>query len=244
MKASPEQQRILLDIQRLDTEIARLERKRSQLPEHERIAALDAKQPELREAFMSAQRNLEDVELEQQRLDADVSLVKERLHKDEAKLAASTSGKEATALQHEIETVNVRAAQLEEMQFHVLERLDELQQLFAEAEQALSENAEDRARTAQQRDEHLAELGAEKTQLQGEREQLVAAISAELYELYEEIRQRYGIGAALLRGNISEGSNMALTDSDLAEIRETPADEVVFCRDSGCILIRTDVSQQ
>lgn len=242
MKAPPEQQRTLLDIQRLDTELARVARKVEQLPERAIIRELDDQEPALKDAFMQAQRELEDAELEQQRLDTDLALVKERLHRDEAKLDQSVSGKEATALQHEIETVSNRAAQLEDMQFHLLERLDEIQQQFQQAETQLREHAESREQAVSLRDSRLAELEREAAAIREERATKVSQISPELYDVYESTRQRYGIGAALLRGNISEGSNMALTDSDLAQIRETPADELVFCRDSGCILIRTNES--
>jgi predicted nucleic acid-binding Zn-ribbon protein len=60
-----------------------------------------------------------------------------------------------------------------------------------------------------------------------------------LVELYERQRERYGIGASHLRAGISSASGVALTESDLQKIRETPEDTVVLCPDSNAILVRT-----
>jgi predicted nucleic acid-binding Zn-ribbon protein len=51
-----------------------------------------------------------------------------------------------------------------------------------------------------------------------------------------------GNAAALLRARTCSGCTMTLTGSDLEAVRNSPADEVVFCPDCGAILVRTEES--
>ncbi len=242
MKATPEQQLRLLDIQELDTELLRLDRREQQLPQREELERISTSIARTRDEFMDAQRQLEDTQLEMRRLEDDVSTVKQRLHRDEAKLDESTSGKEATALSHELETLNQRASQLEEMQFIVMEKLDEEQRLFDSLKAALDQLSEQRLNVQAQLERELTDIGAVRRDFTQRREDITDSLPGDLVDLYEQTRERYGIGAARLRGNISEGSNMALTDADLVELRNTDPNEVVFCQASGCILVRTKES--
>lgn len=242
MKAAPEQQRKLLELQAFDTELIRLARREAQLPERAKLDQIASEHAATRDEFMARQRALEDTQLEMQRLDADVALVMERLHRDESKLDSSTSGKEASALTHELESLKAREQQLEEVQFVVMERHEAEQQAFAEAEAKLQELHDARLNVQAALDEATAQIAEERSKIGVSREVIASSLPTDLLELYEETRERYGIGAALLRGKISEGSNMALTDADLVEIRETNPNEVVFCQASGCILVRTEES--
>ncbi|MBN9612301.1 MAG: hypothetical protein J0H64_02335, partial [Actinobacteria bacterium] len=67
---------------------------------------------------------------------------------------------------------------------------------------------------------------------------LAAETQGDLLDLYETTRARIGIGAARLRGNVSEASNMALAPAELTDILAAPTDEVVFCPQTGAILVR------
>lgn len=242
MKASPEQQFLLLDLQAFDTELVRLNRREAQLPQRATLDQIAAEIAQTRDAFMAAQRTLEDSQLEMQRLEADVALVKQRLHRDESKLEESTSGKEASALTHELESLNSRASQLEEMQFIVMQRLEVEQQAFDETEAKLAELDAQRLAAQAELEREITEIAENRSKIGEQRAKLAGSLATDLLELYEQTRERYGIGAAMLRGKISEGSNMELTDSDLAELRETDPNEVVFCQVSGCILVRTKES--
>lgn len=239
MKATPEHQLALLEVQELDTELVRLSRRDAQLPQRSQLDDIAATVSRTRDEFMDAQRMLEDTQLEMQRLEADVATVKQRLHRDESKLNESTSGKEATALTHELETLNQRSLQLEEMQFVVMERLDEQQQAFDAAKLTLNDLNEQRLSVQAELERELTEISALRAEIAQNRQNIVSGLPGELVDLYDQTRERYGIGAARLRGNISEGSNMALTDADLVELRNTDPNEVVFCQASGCILVRT-----
>lgn len=242
MKASPRQQRLLLDLQELDNTSARLRRKRDQIPERAQHAALEADYLEAKQQFMAAQRELDGQQAELGRVESDVKLVNDRRDRDNERLATNVSSKEALALQSELETLARRKSELEDREFAVLEQLEETQAAFDAARGQLETLSETRARLAQAIAQTENEIDADLRRNAVERDGLAAELQRDVLELYEETRARGGLGAARLRGNVSEGSNMELAPGDLAEIRSAAPDTIMFCPDSGAILVRAEVN--
>ncbi|MFT4233283.1 MAG: hypothetical protein QM606_10980 [Leucobacter sp.] len=240
MKASPRQQRLLLDLQQLDHTIAQLRRKRAVLPERAELAGLADETAEARDRFMAAQRELDAQNAELERVEADVELVRQRRERDEQLLAVSTSSKEAQALQGELETLARRKGDLEDRELGIMEVQERAQAEFAEAERLLAGVDERRSAIQGRLDEAEQRLDRELASQIEERAGKAAEIQRDLVELYEELRGRLGIGAARLRGNVSEASNMALAPAELSDIRAAAPDEVVFCPGTGAILVRVD----
>jgi predicted nucleic acid-binding Zn-ribbon protein len=85
----------------------------------------------------------------------------------------------------------------------------------------------------------IGEVEAEKQAVQAQRVELAASFDAGLLGLYERTLAKRGVGAARLFHGTSEGSGMQLSPGDLADIRKAAEDEIVFCPDSGCILVRS-----
>jgi predicted nucleic acid-binding Zn-ribbon protein len=83
------------------------------------------------------------------------------------------------------------------------------------------------------------ELEADRAEVVANRETIAATVPADLLALYERQRDRYGVGASLLRGGVSSASGVALTGSDLAAVRAAAEDDVVLCPDSNAVLVRT-----
>lgn len=240
MKASPRQQQLLLDLQELDTRGARLRRQRQQIPERADYAALDGDHAAARERFMESQRNLDAQQAEIERIEADVQLVVDRRARDEQLLAASTAAKEAQALQGELEVLTRRQGELEDRELEAMEAIEETQAGFAEAEGALASIEERRGELRSRIASEEERIDAEIARTEREREGLAAELQRDVLDLYEETRARTGLGAARLRGDVSEGSNMTLAPGELASIRAAAPDEIVFCPGSGAILVRTE----
>lgn len=238
MKASPRQQRLLLDLQSLDTAAARLRHRRTQLPERAELAGMQAEIAVARDAYMALQRELDGQRAEIERVESDVEMVRQRRERDNTLLAASTSSKEAQALQGELDTLQRRQGELEDRELELMEGHEVTQASFDEAAAVLAGVDERRAGFERAIAEAERAIDAEIAANAEERAGLAAEIQRDLLGLYEETRSRGGLGAARLRGNVSEGSNMALAPAELAEIRATAPDEIVFCPGSGAILVR------
>ncbi|GAB2551899.1 zinc ribbon domain-containing protein [Leucobacter ruminantium] len=238
MKASPRQQLLLLDLQDLDTGIARLRRRRQTLPERAELDALASEIAEARERFMEAQRDLDTQRAEIERIEADVRLVRQRRERDEQLIAVSTSSKEAQALQQELDTLARRLSDLEDRELEVMEIQETAQAAFDEAERVLSGVDGRRAAIQAKIDDAEAAIDRDLAAQTEERAGLAAEVQRDLLDLYEELRGRIGIGAARLRGNVSEASNMSLAPAELGDILAAAPDELVFCPGTGAILVR------
>ncbi|MGI8394009.1 zinc ribbon domain-containing protein [Leucobacter sp. W1038] len=240
MKASPRQQSLLLDLQDHDNLVARLRRKRTQLPERQELAALQGELSEAKTEFMAVQRQLDAQNAHISRLENDVETVRQRRRRDADLLSASTSSKEAQSLQGEIDTLEKRQGVLEERELDLMQASEETQARYDAAFEVLARVDERRAELTANLLEAERAIDAEIVAATEERAGIAAELQRDLLDLYENLRQRGGVGAARLRGNVSEGSNMALAPAELQEIRSAGPDELVFCPGSGAILIRVD----
>ncbi|MGK0740520.1 zinc ribbon domain-containing protein [Leucobacter sp. Z1108] len=240
MKASPRQQSLLLDLQDHDNLVARLRRKRTQLPERQELAALQGELSEAKTEFMAVQRELDAQNADISRLENDVETVRQRRRRDADLLSASTSSKEAQSLQGEIDTLEKRQGVLEERELDLMQASEETQARYDAASELLARVDERRAELTANLLEAERAIDAEIVAATEERAGIAAELQRDLLDLYENLRQRGGVGAARLRGNVSEGSNMALAPAELQEIRSAAPDELVFCPGSGAILIRVD----
>ncbi|MEV4734985.1 MULTISPECIES: zinc ribbon domain-containing protein [unclassified Microbacterium] len=241
MNASPEHQRILLDVADLDRRIAQAERARTKPSQAARITELVAiRQEQLRE-LTALTGTRDDVRTELTRLESDVALVEQRRARDADRLAAATNPKEAQALEHEIASLIRRQSDLEDAQLDVMGRMEDADAAVA-AQQALLDTttSEGSALTAQAKADVAAatDLGA---QLARDREAVTATIPAPLLAEYTR-RAANSAGAALLTRGTCEGCRILLPGTDIAEIRRAAEDAVVSCPECGCILVRTEES--
>lgn len=238
MKATPAQQLRLLELQSLDTTLARLQRRRKQLPERAPLAALQGDLATAKNQYMTVQRELDVQSADIARVEDDVETVRARRERDDQLLTATSSSKEIQALQSELETLLRRQSELEDRQLELMEVNEATQARMVEASEQLAgiDTRREELTTAIVESEQL--IDAETALTREERAGLAAEIQRDLLEIYEETRARTGIGAARLRGNVSEGSNMALAPSELSGIRAAALDEIIFCPGSGAILIR------
>lgn len=239
MKADPADQAKLLGLADIDMSLARNHSSRTKLPESQLVENLEAQLVQSRSATRDALSAVDELQAEVTRAESDVQLVEQRLSRDTERLEQSSSVKDVQGLQHEIDTLRERLSVLEEVELEVMERLELAQKTLAEAEAETQRLEAELSVGITQRDTALADLDAETTALEASRASLVAELPADLVELYERQRQRYGVGASLLRAGISSASGVKLTESDLAEVRKAAEDDVVLCPDSNAILVRT-----
>ncbi len=241
MKATPADQRVLLDIADLDRRIAQADRARTHPSQAGRINELVAiRQDQLRElTTLTGVRD--DARAELTRIESDVVIVEQRRARDAERLAVATDPKQAQALEHELASLARRQSDLEDAQLEVMSRVEEAE-AAVDAQQALLDitTAEGASLTAAGKADvaAAAELGV---QLARDRAAVAETIPADLLAEYTR-RATNNTGAALLTRGTCEGCRIVLPGSDLAEIRRAPDDEVVSCPECGCILVRTEES--
>lgn len=243
MKADPQVQRRLLDLQAIDTALAQLAHRRRSLPERAELEALARELSALEDERVRAQVAVDDLDRDIARLEKDVDQVRARKSKDEARLAAGSGpARELEALQHELASLNRRQSDLEDAELELMEQRETAQGVLDGIERRMAEARDRRAATEQRRDDSLAEIGKEEEFKRTARQPLANDLPADLVKLYDKIREDTGLGAALLTAGRCGGCRLELSGADLARIRKAEADDVVRCEECRRIMVRTNES--
>lgn len=242
LKASPDDQAKLLDLQALDTKLAQLDHRATSLPELAVLRELSTQAETLRRTLSTQTGVLEDVRLELTRVESDVAVVEARIARDAGRLQSSSSVKDVAALEQELGMLRRRLDDLEEIQLAVMERVDDQQAIVDATSEQLDDLRSRIAFVESERDAALASLAADRAVTAAGRSTIEATVPADLLALYEKQRARYGTGASLLRGGVSVASGVKLLENELQAIRSAAPDDVIMCASSEAILVRTGES--
>jgi len=239
MKASPSDQRQILDIQRHDLALTALAHKLATLPEIAALSAATVKSNNTRDLRIAAETELSDVTRELKRAEGDVEQVVIRLQKDEARLNSGTgTPKELESLQHEVISLNARRSELEEVELEVMLRVDGIKLRIDELKALEATLATEIAELTDRKNVVSLALESESVQLKTERAVTVTSVDKEIYDLYEKIRSSGGAGAAALLGGQCLGCNLTINSVDLKRMLDSAEDEVIRCEECRCILVR------
>jgi uncharacterized protein len=241
VKADPDAQRRLLDLQAIDTALAQLAHRRRTLPEIAELDRLARELSALEDERIRAQVAVDDLDRDIARLEKDVDQVRGRKSKDQARLDTGRGpARELEALQHEMVSLNRRQTELEDAELELMEQREQAQATVDEVAGRLTAARDRRDEASRRRDEKLAELTKDEEFRASGRAPLVADLPADLVALYDRIRESSaGIGAALLRSGRCEGCRIELSGADRARVRAAAPDEVVRCEECRRILVRT-----
>ncbi|HEV7898729.1 MAG TPA: C4-type zinc ribbon domain-containing protein [Planosporangium sp.] len=243
MKADPQAQRRLLDLQAIDTSLAQLAHRRKTLPEYAELDRLARELSALEDERVRVQVGVDDLDRDIARLEKDVDQVRVRAAKDQARLDVGTGpARELQALQHELETLARRQGELEDAELELMEQRESAQGILDEVGQRLSVTRDKRAEAERRRDEALSEIGRDEEFRRSGRAPLVTDLPPDLVQLYERIREQSAMGAALLRSGRCGGCRLDLSGSERSRLKAAPADEVARCEECGRIMVRTEES--
>lgn len=242
MKAAPDDQLRLLEVQDLDATIDRLEHRRATLPEHAEIAQLEERKAALGDDVVRAETADSDLGREQAKVDTDVEQVRARMERDQKRLDAGQVGspKELENLQSEIESLHRRQTELEDAELEVMEQREEVQRRLSALKEELTGIEASLSDAAGRRDAALDEIAAEMEKAAAQRAETSATLPADLLDLYDKLRvSSAGVGAASLHRGQCQGCHLQLNTTDLNRIRDAEPDEVVRCEECRRILVRT-----
>lgn len=239
MKAAPEAQRRLLDLQAVDTALNQLKHRRKSLPELAEIDTVAREISALEDERVRAQVAVDDLDRDITRYEKDIEQVRTRKERDQKRLDSGGALKEIEGLQHELATLNRRQSELEDAELELMEQREAAQSALDEIKGRLGAAVEKRSAAEARRDEALGDIAKEldfKTQSRGP---LAADLPQDLVTLYDKIREESGLGAALFRAGRCGGCRIELYGADLARVKAAAADEVVRCEECRRIMVRT-----
>jgi uncharacterized protein len=242
VKASPESQRRLLDLQAIDIALAQLAHRRRSLPELAEIDTVARELSALEDERIRAQVAVDDLDRDIARFEKDIEQVRARKDRDKARLDAGAAVREIEGLQHELATLSRRQSELEDAELELMEQREAAEQELNAVQGRLTAAGERRSAAEARRDATYAEIDKEKEFKTSARVPLAADLPADLVTLYDKIRADSGLGAALVRSGRCGGCRIELYGADLARVKSAPADDVVRCEECRRIMVRTQES--
>nr|WP_296076033.1 C4-type zinc ribbon domain-containing protein [uncultured Actinoplanes sp.] len=239
MKASPEDQRRLLDLQAVDTALAQLAHRRRTLPELAEIDTVAREISALEDERTRAQVAVDDLDRDISRFEKDIEQVRTRKERDQARLDSGGALREIEGLQHELATLNRRQSELEDSELELMEHRESAEATLNEVKGRLAAALERRDAAERRRDEAYAEIDKDEEFKKASRGPLAAGLPADLVALYDKIRLESGLGAALFQSGRCGGCRIELYGADLARVKAAAPDDVVRCEECRRIMVRT-----
>jgi predicted nucleic acid-binding Zn-ribbon protein len=240
VKSSSEEQRNLIELQDLDLQLARLDHQTKTLPVLKELAqATEAFESHDALAIASATEK-SDIEVELRRSESDVEQVSARISKDQQFVdSGQASAKDLQNLLGELQSLNRRKQELEEVELEIMVRIDEAETRRKHHESERARFAVEVERLTRERDLALGEIDTKRSEISRDRDAKAATISKELLELYLKIKDSNGgVGAARLKDGQCEGCHLGINAVELTRIKSLADDELVRCEECRRILVR------
>ncbi|MCW2948948.1 MAG: hypothetical protein JWR24_5665 [Actinoallomurus sp.] len=242
MKAAPEAQLRLLDLQELDTALDRLAHRRRTLPELAEIENAEERLSGFNDAFVAAQTEISDIDREQKKAEQDVDQVRARADRDQKRLDSGqvSSARDLENLQSEIASLQRRQSDLEEIVLDVMERREEVEARLRAVEADKETGDKALAQLTGRRDAAYREMDGQAELTRRARAGVVTDIPGDLLKLYEKLReQNRGVAATALLRAQCQGCHLQLNTVELNSIRAAAKDDVIRCEECRRILVRT-----
>jgi predicted nucleic acid-binding Zn-ribbon protein len=163
-----------------------------------------------------------------------------RLAKDQQVIdSGSASAKDLQNLLGELESLRKRKEELEEVELEIMVRIEDAVTRRKHHESERDRFKSEMERFTKERDLALAAIASERNQVSSERESIASALSKEILDLYNKIKDASGgIGAARLKDGKCDGCHLTINTVELGRIKSLPDDEVVRCEECRRILVR------
>ena len=241
--ATPEQQRALLELERVDARLRRIAARIAELQTDPEVAAA----LQLRARAIATAKELgaaeQDVRDRLAAAEQKVGRVQASIEKDRRRLEQGGSAKDLMGLQHEIDTRTRQLAEAEEAELEVMQELEDAVAHRARITPRLKEADTEARRRVEARDAEGRALMAERDELAGTRPAAAEGVGHPgLLARYEKIRTGRGTdrpAAAELRGTACGSCGTALSPTDAATFRAAAPDEVLTCPECGVLLVRS-----
>lgn len=238
--ATPEQQRDLLALQRIDTRIRQLRHRRANIPEAVALAEEQETLQKVAEELADARARLDRLDKQSRRHEQEISTVESARKTEEARMYSGQiqSERQLDAIKNEIGALRRRKSDLEDSLLEIMEQTEETESLIAglEGRQAeLQQRVEALAGTV---DEAATDIDAELTGAEQERAAAAARLPADLLAFYDDLRERKnGLAVAALQGRTCTGCQLELTAIELEDVKRGAPDRLSRCAQCGRVLV-------
>lgn len=209
---------LLIELQAIDKEIARLSAEVAYLPRH--IRDIESKLAGAVKQLEADRRALAENQKERRKLEGDISLIQQKIAKYKDQMFEVKTNEQYKALQHEIEFAEGEIRKIEDK---VLERMMAAEELEGRVKKAEKQLAAERAEVERDKAEATARTRADEESLASltrEREERRAHILADTLGKYDALmRGRRGVAVAEVRDGTCSECNVRLRPQAFQEVK-------------------------
>ena len=234
-----ESMRPLLDLQRVDSGIDRLNQRKADLPEQRELDELNEQRSGIAVTHAEAQASLDAVAREQTKLETEIQQIDDKVTHEQGRLYSGelSNPKELSNIQAELDALRRRKVHLEDEELEVMERRESIEKEHGDLLTSMNDIDAKIADAMQRRDHASVEISEELSRLAGERAQLVPTINGEVLEMYEDIRaRRGGVAVGALVDGTCRACGLPLSPMQRDEIKRSD-DPIIRCENCRRLLV-------
>lgn len=222
----------LLELQRLDQAIARLEAEGRAIPQE--IQALEARLTEARAGLDQAKAKADQIQKERRAKERELDEATINIKKKQARLFEIKTNEEYSAVLREIESLKEKSSKLEEEILNLLEKGDVAAKTVTDAEKGFkaAEALHQNERT--EKEGQLARLRQELANLQEARKGQASRLDTDLLRQYTRLRKSRGVAVVAVKDGSCGGCGISLTPQTYSEVRRN--DRMFTCSSCNRIL--------
>lgn len=222
----------LLELQRLDQAIARLEAEGRAIPQE--IQTLESRLSEARAGLDQAKAKADQIQKERRAKERELDEATINIKKKQARLFEIKTNEEYSAVLREIESLKEKSSKLEEEILNLLEKGDVAAQTVTDAEKGFkaAEALHQNERT--EKEGQLARLRQELANLQEARKGQASRLDTDLLRQYTRLRKSRGVAVVAVKDGSCGGCGISLTPQTYTEVRRN--DRMFTCSSCNRIL--------
>lgn len=238
MDASPEELLQLLELQKIDSAIDRLNSRMRNLPEQEQLDELGNRLKVVDRAMGEKQAEVDEVGVRLRRMENDIDSMEKKIAMEQKRLNSGdvSNPREITNLSAEVDSLKKRKSKLEDDDLVIMEESEVVEKQLQELTGEIAQIRSDIASTTASRDEANVGLAEELEKARPRREHWAGRTPADLLKFYDDLRaSKGGVGAAKLEGSTCLGCHMQLPAQEIERLRKSSG--VTRCEECGRILV-------
>lgn len=231
----------LLRLQKIDTELSRLEAKKQDVPR--RIEGIQLVIKNKQDELDVAKNMIVDLKKQNKLLEVDLKETEEKINQFSAQLYSAKTNEQYKAFLKEIEAQKKQKTKIEDEIIAILEKAEITEEKIKILEKELKE-------LQQETQEKIAFLKKEEADLNNalnerivERERLITAVGKDIMQIYERIRKnKSGIAVVTIESERCQGCFNPIPIQKILEIKRN--DRLHFCEYCGRIIIVPESLEQ
>lgn len=220
-----EQLDLLLELQATDSRVRKLRHQLDDLPEQQQLDEARSQVAAFESELDGVRVELERAGAVQRKLEREIAVLTERRDAERARLYDGTvaNARQMKAIEAEVDTTERRITEHEEQLLEAMEQVESLDARAAELQQAAAHQRERVEELESARDDAAKELLAELGELEGQRIRQANGLPDDLLERYEQVVARTGgAGVGKLVDNACTACRIQLSMADVGELLAGP----------------------